>query len=77
MEDNLSACKFYNGSPVCCTITQDKGIGDDFESLDATFGSDGDGCDMYKYHLIIVVQQTWKDFGVHTLAIRDRGNFSK
>ncbi|CAD8198021.1 unnamed protein product [Paramecium pentaurelia] len=42
--DKLSSCQFYEKTPVCCTQSQDEGIGSDFLSLDATFGSDGDIC---------------------------------
>ncbi|CAD8125014.1 unnamed protein product [Paramecium sonneborni] len=46
INQKMSACSFYQNTPVCCTESQDDGVGNDFISLDATFGSDGDGCDI-------------------------------
>lgn len=42
----LSACPFYSDKPVCCSKSQDNSMAKDFRSIDATFGSDGGGCDM-------------------------------
>jgi hypothetical protein len=57
INDLMSACRFYIGTPVCCTTSQDQGIGLDFESLDATFGSDGDGCDVYRLKILKLCSQ--------------------
>lgn len=44
----VEACPHYSNQPVCCSRSQDRSMTKDFRSLDATFGSDGGGCDMYK-----------------------------
>ncbi|CAD8207782.1 unnamed protein product [Paramecium octaurelia] len=49
MSESMSQCQFYEKSPVCCTQAQDEGIASDFISLDATFGSDGDGSNMKRF----------------------------
>jgi len=42
----MTACSFMSNQPVCCVRAQDTSMDIDFDSLDATFGSDGGGCDM-------------------------------
>lgn len=42
----MSACPFFSDQPVCCQRSQDDSMLRDFKALDATFGSDGGGCDL-------------------------------